>query len=629
MALLAFTPSVASREDLGRHLLLGRIITEHGRVPDTNLLTYTNPDFPFVDHHWLSEVVLYELHRLGGLNGLIVWQMAMMTGALAIALRTVPPPRRRLGAYWLAGIGAAVMMAYRAEIRPELFTFVAVALYGWLFERIRRGNGWARGVLLAVAAAWANLHIYFVFGVGMAGAFVVERVWRDPRRDTRLREAGWFAALVAVSCLGPNGVRGFLYPLRIFSNYGLDPIENTSPLGLWASVLNPMLVVLPLFSLATVVAVARLWWPGSTASGRRLADAVAALAALVAAWSMARSVPLLALTGLPVIGAALSTPSRRPSSLASVFRSGAVVAAVLLTAVVAHGAIDGWYTRVFPTPIYPTPLGFDDERRYERLRELVERYGLAGPVLTDYNAGSLVEYQLHPERGYVDNRPEAFPASFWHDEYPKAMAPGPEWDRLRDLRQWNTAVVSFAVPNFIQALRRRSDWTLVSVDDVFIVFVRNDARNGSLIEARRYDARRADADAADVAARIDGLARLPWWRRNVEAERALYQLYGLVLVGEAQRAWPGLARLHALYPDYQLVHELMQVAAPASEREELFQVMRRRARWPVSVKQVLDWGSVLVRDGRIEDAKAVLARGRFFFPLSPELRDALARAPRS
>ena len=70
MLLLAWTPGISFTEDLGRHLLLGQIISETHHVPDTNYLTYTHPDFPFVNHHWLSEVILYRLHNLIGLNAL-------------------------------------------------------------------------------------------------------------------------------------------------------------------------------------------------------------------------------------------------------------------------------------------------------------------------------------------------------------------------------------------------------------------------------------------------------------------------------------------------------------------------------------------------------------------------------
>jgi hypothetical protein len=281
---------------------------------------------------------------------------------------------------------------------------------------------------------------------------------------------------------------------------------------------------------------------------------------------------------------------------------------------------------VFPAPIYPTPTGFEDETRYGRLRELAQSYGLTGPVFTDYDVGSLVEYELYPEPGYVDNRPEAFPGAFWRTEYQPALTLGAEWERIQQRRAFNTVIVSMAVgENFIGALRRRPEWVLVLVDENGVVFVRNDPRNRPLIEALAYDARRLDIYEADLAARIAALARLPWWRRNVEAERVVYRVYGLVCIGETRRVWPYLERLHAMYPDYQLVHELMRVAVPPAHAAEVQRLMRARARWPVTVNEVIGWGNVLASEGRFDEARAVLRRGQLFFPLSNDLRDGLAR----
>jgi len=136
MFLLAFTPGISFLEDLGRHLLLGRIILEQGHVPQSNLLTYTWPDYPFINHHWLSEVVFYVLHRAAGLNGLIILKAALMAGVLMLALRTVRPGRLS-ARYLLTAVLAAVGLGFRAHIRPELFTFLGVALYAWIFERWR------------------------------------------------------------------------------------------------------------------------------------------------------------------------------------------------------------------------------------------------------------------------------------------------------------------------------------------------------------------------------------------------------------------------------------------------------------------------------------------------------------
>src|SRR5687767_2935677 len=61
----------ALTQDLGRHIKTGQVILECICVPKTNLYSFTEPLHPFINHHWLPEVMFYLLNSLGG-AGLIV-----------------------------------------------------------------------------------------------------------------------------------------------------------------------------------------------------------------------------------------------------------------------------------------------------------------------------------------------------------------------------------------------------------------------------------------------------------------------------------------------------------------------------------------------------------------------------
>ena len=111
------------------------------------------------------------------------------------------------------------------------------------------------------------------------------------------------------------------------------------------------------------------------------------------------------------------------------------------------------------------------------------------------------------------------------------------------------------------------------------------------------------------------------WRRQVLADQSVYELYSLACVGEFQRLWPTLWKLHRQYPDYQLLYDLLRLSAPPDAVEAVEEIMARDARWPLAAKQVLDWGLVLESEGRMDEARAVYRRGRLFFPLNPDLKE--------
>ncbi len=635
MFLLALTPGISFTEDLGRHLLLGKIIVTTRHVPDINLLTYTFPEFPFINHHWLSEVVFYFVHCVVGLNGLIVLKAMLMCAALALAMRSVPLKRISPLIAWAATL-AAVALGYRAHIRPELFTYLGVALYGWFIARAAcspagKMSAWSWVILIVYGWFWANAHIYFIFGLGMIGAYWLVCLGRNlcsgiARRHVLPRaETIGLLALIGVSLINPNSWRGLLYPLSIFGNYGLVITENATPLSYWKTVLNPMLLALPLLSLCA------LWvfWRASrlrhNLKAGQIAEVLILLTALIAAWCMARSAPLLALTLLPPLGFGVGvgmTKSIRRGGL----RGAGVMVVIALNLWLALAVVGGSYSRIFPSPIGPTPFGFDDESRYLALRRL-RADGLPAPVFSDYNYGSLVEYNIYPEPGYVDNRPEAFPTAFWQQEYQPALALGAVWEDVITRRGIQTVAVSIAgvKEHFIRTLLADSRWQLVHLDFFSAIFVRNTPANQDFLRRHAFGQKQVEQFARQTAQCIRKLSSESLWRRQVLADQIVYEIYGLICLEAYDLAWPLVWDMHRRYPDYQLVHELMRVSAPPQAVLAVMDILARRARWPLAAKQVLDWGAVLEAQGRTNEARAVYRRGQYFFPLCPNLPP--ARSP--
>jgi hypothetical protein len=628
------TPGISFTEDLGRHLVLGRIILETGSVPTTNLLTHTFSDHPFINHHWLSEVMLTWLHGWFGLNGLILLKAGLMAGLVGVCVG-LRPARRHPGILWLAGLMAAILLGYRSHLRPELFTYAGVVGLLAIFEGIRRGRDRCRWLLLPLIWLWANLHIYFVFGLGMAGVFFLERVLTQPvPPPRRWQELLWPLGMVGASLLTPHGVAGLLYPFRILHEYGVPITENASPLALAMETLNPMLLALPPFILLLGLAVIRPWLAGEDWRQTRPADTVIALTALAMTLWMARSVPLLALTGLPLIAGACDRrllPRTWPwkASLPPMVRRGLARGTFVLLALVnlwlLGAVVSGAYSRMFPSPLAPTPFGFDDESRYLALRPLAQA-GLPGPLFNDYNLGSLLEYQLHPQKVYCDNRPEAFPISFWQNEYFPALGLGKEWEAMIQARGIETVAVSLTGTGegFIGELCRRPEWALVHLDDQCAVLIRDTPDKRELLRAQAWNPDHLRARQREISERLIILPDMPRWRRPVETDRIAMLLYGLVCIGRADLAWPSIQQLYLLEPDNQTAVELLRAASPPSDANAealVAMALARRARWPLSAKAVGDWADFLAVRGSPGEARKVVSRGRWFFPFSTRLRD--------
>lgn len=91
-----FRTDLAFDQDLGRHLKLGEIITKTGQVPKTNLFSYTNPDFPFINTHWLFEVIAYLFSQTVGLQVFLVLKVAIFLLSVWLILKIIPNTNQAL-----------------------------------------------------------------------------------------------------------------------------------------------------------------------------------------------------------------------------------------------------------------------------------------------------------------------------------------------------------------------------------------------------------------------------------------------------------------------------------------------------------------------------------------------------
>ncbi len=153
----------------------------HG-IPTHDIYSYTAPNFPWINHEWLSDVVIAGFMKLGGYwftagAFALVWALAIV-----IAARTWKLP--------VVGIGFAAVMGL-AVARPNAWTalFFAVTLLA-----IEKRWHWR---LVPLFVLWANLHGGFVIGfVALAVA-----AWRDRKY------IGVLAVSVLATFLNPYGPR--------------------------------------------------------------------------------------------------------------------------------------------------------------------------------------------------------------------------------------------------------------------------------------------------------------------------------------------------------------------------------------------------------------------------------------
>ena len=198
-----FKTDLSFDQDLGRHIELGEIISKTLQIPKTNLFSYTNPDFPFINTHWLFEVITYWFSQTIGLQPFLILKVIIFLISVWLIIKDIKSPL-------LLPIGFIFLhvLRERLELRPEIFSFLFTALTYYILEK-KQKLIW---ILPIIQLLWINTHIYFFIGLFLQIVFLIYY-----RKKILVLI---FITSILVSLINPNGLTGFLYPLEVTKNYG-------------------------------------------------------------------------------------------------------------------------------------------------------------------------------------------------------------------------------------------------------------------------------------------------------------------------------------------------------------------------------------------------------------------------
>jgi hypothetical protein len=198
------------------HIVVGEQILTTGRLIERDSFSCTFAGKRWIAQWWLGECLLAFLHRVGGLDTILVFTAALLAALFAwIAHRLL-----RAGAHVLLAVLvtmlAFVASSYHLHPRPHIVNLVFLGwTFAWLIDaeakRIPLGRlAW----LIPLFVVWTNIHGGMVGGVATLALIVAAWSvcyllgWQSP--ITRLREIAWLAS-ITVAC----GLTAFVNPYGV------------------------------------------------------------------------------------------------------------------------------------------------------------------------------------------------------------------------------------------------------------------------------------------------------------------------------------------------------------------------------------------------------------------------------
>lgn len=451
-------------QDLGRHLKLGKIIWETKEIPKTNLFSYTYPEFPFINHHYLFEVFTYLGSQFLTINGLLILKIIIILFSIGLTLFIVSNKSSLL----LLPIGFIFLhtLRERVELRPEIFSFLFTALSYYLLTIYETKKTKLIFLLALIQFLWVNTHIYFPIGFILQIIFLIS-FYLGKRMDDCLTIGKVMMLSLILSLINPNALQAVLYPLNIFQNYGYTIAENQNLFLLESlNFKNPNYLFVKISALLIILS----WIIGWIRKTLSLKNFLISLAGLTLALFHVRSFPYLIFLSLP------STLENIGQIKKQNWMKYLLTGVALIIFGESYLYLNGDYYRYTDSP---KEAGVTAEEHGKKALDFVLTNNLEGPIFNNFDIGSYIIYRAYPKlRIFVDGRPEGYPMDFFQKIY-IPMQENPEvFKKIDQEIGFKTIIFSHTDQTpwgkaFLTNIIKDPDWQTVYLDDFMIVLTKD------------------------------------------------------------------------------------------------------------------------------------------------------------
>jgi len=214
---LAQPAALLNDPDTYLHIAAGRWMLAHVALPVEDPFSHSLAGANWVPHEWLAEVVLAAVFWAAGWSGLVVLTAACFGATMAILTGFLLRHFEPFSALIAVTLGGALVLGHLLA-RPHILALPLLVIWCGALIRSRDAGEAPPLLLLPLMALWANLHGSFMFGLPLALFLGGEAVLQPGARLREARRWGVFSLLaVAAALLSPNGLSGFVEPIRLMA----------------------------------------------------------------------------------------------------------------------------------------------------------------------------------------------------------------------------------------------------------------------------------------------------------------------------------------------------------------------------------------------------------------------------
>ena len=546
--------------DLWWQLRTGEWMLENKAFTFKDVFSFTNAGVDWINVKWGYEVIIAELSKLFGPEGVMFLNMASITLILLFlkknhALLKKGYNTKSLLTITLCSIVFLILHNARINGRPEMTTYTLTAVYLFIFSKYKLTGSKIIYLLIPLQVFWTNMHEAYGVGVVMIIIFVtgnlIEHFLTKKRNIAASKESLTPVFIVGIlSIIGilinPNGAKLFDHYIEIYTQLQENKFttENfsykTKEYWNYAAVINLFLFALTFKSLFLFEKGKKLKVKLFSAIDKwGVVYLLLYLAFFYLSLQAVRNTFFFAIISLPILAIIIEEKLLRQIKEGKISKF-IIAVCVLLYLAIGTGT---FYKTVSPREQYGlktssrrTPLGAANFLKENKIK---------GKGFVDYLNSSYLLWSLQPDfKTYLDLRDlDIFPQKFMENVFVSYENPGIEledgstlWDVMVEADSFNYVVMSNNIQfaNFNRHLLYNDpNYELVFADGVASVFL-STSKYPDLIDSLGYNNGDRDIFMNFTDVKTEGLAKVvtrifwPFYKEknvNDKEERLTRQAY--------------------------------------------------------------------------------------------------------
>lgn len=463
-SVIYFFSFITADPDLWGHILFGKEVLESMTIPQVDIYSYTANGMEWINHEWVSEILMYYIFNLLGSPGLLFGKI--LIGLVIITLLSVICFNRKisLSSYGFVFILSVFIISPGFMIRPQLMTFLCSTLFLFIIHYYLEKRINLLWLLPLVMILWVNSHGGFIIGAGILPIIFVSEYLNchlKKKDKGHLRHLGiWTIITEASMLINPYGLN-----LLFFIHETLSLPRSITE---WApvTIFDLSFLRLKIFSICVILSFSikmhknRYWEIGVI------------VITILYAFLHQRHTPILAIFASPFLTEKLSELAGNLKNNKKVLLSSFSYAIlnIFIVSIIGYqlfASINKYkkfeYNIVVDPNIYPvSAVGF------------LKTNNIKGNLLVPFDWGEYAIWKLYPDnRVSIDGRfRTVYPEEVIIDHFDSAR--GQEaWNTL--LNKYSSDIVLAKRNPFSQRMINDSsdEWLYVYSDNISIIFLKN------------------------------------------------------------------------------------------------------------------------------------------------------------